>query len=287
MRFLSILLFNIAALRIFVIIMLLVLSGFAEAQVVRQPLSIHYAALGAYSKNFSDVFSATSNQASLASLKTGAFSVYGEKRFMLDELKGYTAIVAVPTPSGTIGFQADYFGSSSFNESQLGMVYGRKISSEIDVGVKFNYHSIRLPGYGTASAVNFEGGAIFHFTDKLHSGIHVYNPTRSKLGKTGLEKLASAYVFGLGYEASEKLFLSTEIAKYEDQPIGVNAGLQYNLQTRLFIRTGISTASNNSYVSAGLNVGFGRIDINTAYHPQLGFTPGILLLINFRKPPEE
>jgi hypothetical protein len=268
-------------------ILSLVLWIDSAAQVVRQPLSIHYASLGAYSKNFSDVFSATSNQASLAGLNTGAFGVYGERRFMLDELKGYSAIVAVPTPSGTIGFQADYFGSSPFNETQLGIMYGRKITSQIDVGVKFNYHSVRMAGYGTASAVNVEGGAIFHLTDKLHSGIHFYNPGGSKLGKTGLEKLASIYLFGLGYEASERLFISTEIIKHEDQPIGVNAGLQYNLQTRVFIRTGISTTNNNSYASVGLNIGFGRIDINMAYHPQLGFTPGILLLINFKKPAEE
>lgn len=267
--------------------MWLVPSVYSEAQVVRQPLSVHYPALGAYSKNFSDVFSATSNQASLASLKTGAFGVYGERRFMLDELKGYTAIAAMRALSGAIGFQADYFGSSLFNETQLGIMYGRKITSQIDVGVKFNYHTVRVSGYGAASAVNFEGGAIFHLTENLHSGIHVYNPAGTRLGKTGLEKLASVYVFGFGYEASERLFISTEVVKHEDLPIGVNVGLQYNLHARVFIRTGVSTVNSDSYVSAGLDVGFGRIDINTAYHPQLGFTPGILLLINFKKPPEE
>lgn len=277
----------IAALKLPVIIMFLVLYVHAEGQVVRQPLSIHYAALAAYSKNFSDLFSATTNQASLASLKSGAFAVYGERRFMLNELTGYTSIVAVPTSSGSIGLQADYFGSSYFNQSQLGLIYARKISSQVDVGVKFNYHMVKVPGYGTASAVNFEAGALFHLTDKLHTGIHVYNPAGSKLGKTGLEKLASVYRFGLGYEASERLFLSTEIIKHEDEAVGVNAGLQYKLHTRIFIQTGISTGSNNSYVGVGVNVGFGRIDVNTAYHPQLGFTPGILLLINFKQPSDE
>lgn len=267
--------------------MILGLSVAAEAQVVRQPLSIHYAALGAYSKNFSDIFSATTNQASLATLKAAAFGVYGERRFMLDELNSYAAIVAIPTPSGAIGLQADYFGSSSFNESQLGLIYARKVTSQVDVGVKFNYHAVSVQGYGTATAVNFEAGAIFHVTEKLHTGIHVYNPASSKLGKAGSEKLASVYKFGLGYEVSERLFISAEIVKHEDQPVGVHAGLQYNLHPRLFIRTGISTADDNSYVGVGLNVGFGRIDVNAAYHPQLGFTPGFLLLLNFKKPAEE
>ena len=260
-----------------------------DAQVVRQPLSVKYAGLGAYSKNFCDVFSATANQASLAQLKSGAFGVYGERRFMLEDLNGYSAIVAMPISSyGTIGLQADYFGSSSaFNENQLGLIYARKLTEQIDAGVKFNVHSVRVPGYQNASTVNFEAGVIFHLTDKLHTGIHVYNPTSSKLGKTSTERLASIYRFGLGYEASETVFLSTEIVKQEDQQVSVNAGLQYNIHKRLFLRTGIATASNNTYVGFGFMLGMGRIDLNTAYHPQLGFTPGILLLLNFKKAAKE
>jgi hypothetical protein len=255
----------------------------ANGQAVRQPLSVRYAGLGAYSKNFSDIFSATANLASLAQLKTGGFGVYGERRFMLEELNAYTAIAALPTASGTFGFQGDYFGSSAFNESQLGILYARKIAKQIDIGVKFNYYSVRIPGYQSASAINFEAGAIFHLTDKLHTGFHIYNPGGSKLGKTGYEKLAAVYRLGIGYEASEMLFISSEIIKEEDRQVSVNAGIQYNLNKYVFMRTGISTFTDNSYVSVGFQLSFARIDINTAYHPQLGFTPGVLLLFNIKK----
>jgi hypothetical protein len=254
-----------------------------EAQNVKQPLSVGYVAMGANSNKFSDIFSATSNQASLANLKGSAFAVYGEKRFMLDDLNGFTAIVGMPTTSGSFGFQADYFGSSLFNENELGLIYARKISKEIEVGAKFNYHTVKAAGYGSLSAVNFEAGAIFHLTEKLHSGIHVYNPAGRMLGKTASEKLASIYCFGLGYEVSEKLFLSSEIIKQEDMPIGARVGVQYDLHSLIFIRSGISTVNNSSYTSVGINVSFGRIDLNTSYHPQLGFSPGILLLINLKK----
>lgn len=274
---------NSAALKSIFVIIIFTFSLHLQAQTVKQPLSVNYEGLGAHSKNFSDIFSATSNQASLADLKATAFAVYGEKRFMLNELNGFTAIIGMPTPSGSFGFQADYFGSSLFNENELGLIYARKISKEIEVGAKFNYHTIKAAGYGSLTAVNFETGAIFNLTEKLYSGIHLYNPVRSTLGKTGTEKLASIYCFGLGYEVSEKLFLSTQIIKHEDLPLGVNAGLQYNLHPAIFIRTGTSTINNSSYASIGINVGFGRIDLNTNFHPQLGVTPGILLLINCKK----
>lgn len=267
----------------FLLITLLMLNVHLYAQVIRQPLSVHYASAGVYSVRFSDVFCGTANQASLASLKTTAFAVYGEKRFMLDELKGFTAIFALPSASGSFGLQTDYFGSSSFNETQLGLAYARKVGQRVDVGVKFNYHTVRVPVYGSASAVNFEGGAVFHLTDQIHSAIHVYNPTAVKLGKNGLERLASIYRFGIGYEASEKLLVLSEVVKVEDRSLGVVAGLQYSIHPRLFIRTGISTANTSSYFSLGINTSFCRVDFNTAYHPQLGFTPGILLLMNLKK----
>ncbi|WP_147203269.1 hypothetical protein [Segetibacter aerophilus] len=266
---------------------MLLFSVQLNAQVVRPSSFNRYAALGAYSKNFSDIFSATSNQAALASLKTGAFGVYGEKRFMLQELSNYTAIVAVPTSSGTFGLQVDYFGSTFFNATELGIIYARKITEVVEVGAKFNYHTVRIAGYGNVSAMNFDVGAIFHLTEKLYSGIHIYNPSGSKLGKIGTEKLESIYTCGLGYEASERLFISTEIIKHEDQPVGVIAGMQYNLHAKVFIRGGICTNNDNGYAGVGVNIGFGRVDLSTAYHPQIGFTPGISLLFNFKKLAEE
>lgn len=276
---------KVTVVRIILLTVYTMLSGGIFAQVLRQPLSVRYAGLGAYSRQFADVFSATSNQASLANLPNGAMAVYGERRFMMEELNGYAAIAALPLASyGTVGVQADYFGSSSgFNESQLGIIYARKITRQMDVGFKVNYHNARVPGYGSAGAVNVEGGVLIHLTDQLHTGIHVYNPTRVTLGKGGTERLASIYRFGLGYDVSDKVFLSTEVVKQENQQLGVNAGFQYNIHERLFIRAGVATASDNSFVSLGLKLDFARVDINTTYHPQLGFSPGLMLLFNLKK----
>ncbi len=255
----------------------------ANAQVIKQPLSVQYGALGAYSKNFSDIFSATSNQASLAQLKTAGFAVYGEKRFLLEELSNYAAVVAIPASSGVFGFEADYFGSAEFNENELGILYGRKVTRNIDIGTKFNYYSLRIPGYGSATAINFEAGLIFHLTDKLHAGLHTYNPASSKLGKNTREQLASVYRLGIGYEVSETTFVSAEVVKQQNQPVSINAGFQYNFQKNIFIRTGVSTLTSNSYAAVGLQLSFARIDVSASYHPQLGFTPGLLLLFKLKK----
>lgn len=214
--------------------------------------------------------------------------MYGERRFLLEELNQYSAVVALPTKtSGTFALQGDYFGSTTFNENQLGLAYARSVSKQVDVGVKFNYHTVSVAGYGNSSAINFEAGTIFHLTSQLHAGFHVYNPFSSKIGKSGDEKLAAIYKTGLGYEASERVFLSVEFVKQEDQPVNVNVGFLYNLHEKVLLRAGVSTLTNNSFAGVGFQLGLVRIDVNAAYHPQLGFTPGVLLLYNFKKVEKE
>lgn len=253
-----------------------------HSQTLRRPVAAPYLGLGAYSLEHTDVFSFMSNQASLAQLKNAAAGVYGERRFMLTELSNYNAAIGLPTRSGNFGLKAGYSGFSDYNETQIGLAYARKLGTKVDIGVQFNYNGIRLAGYGNASAISFEAGTVFHITDKLHTGFHINNPVGGKFGKDQQEKLPSVYTVGLGYDASEKFFFSAEVIKEEDQPVNVNAGLQYKFIPQLLARAGISSATSSAWIGLGLSLKSFRLDVTTSYHPQLGITPGLLLLFNFK-----
>lgn len=260
-----------------------ILIGFcANAQSLRKPIAGSYIGLGAYSLNHVDAFSITSNQASIAQLKNPSFGVYGERRFMLGATNMFSAVFVLPTTQGNFGIQADYFGYKNFNESQLGLVYGRSLGKKLDLGVKFNYYSFKIPAYQTSSGVTFEIGAIAHLTDRLHVGVHTYNPVGGKLSKTDDEKLTSTYTFGVGYELGESFIISAEIFKQEDLPINVNAGVQYNFSKQFFARAGINSQNESPYAGAGVSWNNLRLDVSASYHPQLGFSPGLMLLVNFK-----
>ncbi len=250
-------------------------------QALRQPIAGSYIGLGAYSKNYVDVFSFTQNQAALAQYEVGGVGVYGEKRFLLVATNFYSAVAVLPTAQGNFGIEADYFGFKNYNESQIGLAYARSLGSNLDIGVKFNYYNFHIPAYGSSSAINFEIGAIAHLTEKLNIGIHAYNPVGGKLSKADNEKLSSIYKFGIGYEASEKFFISSEIIKEEDQPVNIDAAFQYNFFKQFFIRAGTSTGTTNSFFGAGISWNNFRLDVTGSYHPQLGFTPGLMLIVNF------
>lgn len=263
-------------------IALILLASFACmaacSQVLRRPVAAVYTGLGAYSIHHADVFSFTANQASLAGLKSTAAGVYAERRFLLTALSSYQAAAAIPTSSGNFGLKAVYSGAAEYNETQLGLAYARSLGSRMDVGVQFNYNGIRIAGYGNASAISFEAGTVLHLSDVLHAGIHVNNPVGGKFGKAQQEKLPAVYTAGIGYEASEKFFVSMEVAKEEEQPVTVNAGLQYRFLPVLLARAGVSAATSSVWLGIGLLWRTLRVDVTASYHPQLGVTPGLLLI---------
>lgn len=267
---------------------LLLLTFAVSGQVAVQPAAARYLSLGAYSQQFNDVFGAKANAASLATLKQGGIGVYGERRFGLDQLNMYSLSAAIPTGSGTFGLQGSYFGFTESNQTQLSLAYGRKIVKTVEIGASFHYHAISQAGvYGNSSAITGSLGMLLHLSPKITAGLNAYNPFRASWSKAEEEKLPSRYTFGMGYDASDKFFISGELEKEENMPVNVNLALHYQLIPQLFVRGGIASQTSSYFAGLGLQLSGFRLDVATSFHPQLGVSPGILLLYNFGKKQEE
>ncbi|MDB5205108.1 MAG: hypothetical protein JWR72_183 [Flavisolibacter sp.] len=245
-------------------------------QITRTPVSAVYTLLHTYSSRFKDAFSFSGNAASLAGVKNFSAGIYSERRFMLQELSSYSFAVALPVSAGSFGLRGDYSGGNLYNETDLALAYARKLGTKVDVGVQFHYFSMKAASYGTASAVTFDVGAIFHLTEQVQTGVHVYNPLGMQIGKE--EKLPAVYTAGIGYDASSQLFVGAEVQKVEDQPLTVNAGLQYVFADKLIARGGISSATSVYYIGFGVKLKSFQLDITASFHPYLGVTPGLLLI---------
>ena len=261
------------------IIMDFFLLKMSNGQSFRQPISAPYLGLGAYSTHQGDVFSFVNNQAALAQIKNAAAGVYGERRFMIAATSMFSTAVAIPGSHGNFGVNLLYAGFKNFNEYQLGLAYARNLGSVVDVGVQFNYYGYRIPVYSNVSLVTFEMGAMFHLTDQLNAGIHIYNPVGGKILKSD-EQLAAVYKMGLGYDVSKLLLIAAEMVKEENSLVNLNAGIQYQMAKQFFVRVGISSATASSYGGVGICWNNMRLDISGSYHPQLGWSPGLLLLFN-------
>jgi hypothetical protein len=236
-----------------------------------------YTGLGAYSHQFTQSFSFLSNQAVLGNLPQASAGVYAEQQYGLKQLAMYMATAALPVHNGGIGLFTQYAGFADFNQSQLGLAYGKNLG-RVSLGIQCNYYMMHIAGYGNDAAVGVEVGSQWQVTRQLFTGIHIINPVGGEYKNSG-EKLPAVYEWGAGYEASQQLFLSAQISKEENAPLQVLAGVQYNaIPNRLFVRAGIATATSSPYMGIGWQWKNCRADVCMRYHPQLGLTPGLLLL---------
>src|ERR1700733_15354748 len=192
-----------------------------QGSLLAQPVE-GYNRMNALSADQVDAFSMLGNPAAIAQVMGIAAGIYGERKFMLTELNYFDAACAIPASPGSFGIRLRYDGFSDFNQSEIGIVYGRRLGQRFDLGAAFNYHRIRITGYGSSSTVTVAIGAILHVTDRIHVGIVADNPAARKFGHD--EKLPSVYTYGIGYDASPRFFISASIEKEEDHPFNVNAG---------------------------------------------------------------
>jgi hypothetical protein len=273
--------------KFFQLILSSIISTVCKTQTVYHQAQIPYTSLGAYSRNFTDAFSFTCNQAILSSRKNITAGLYSEKRFALKELNFYSFVFAFPIPSGGIGIQMNYFGFADYNESKLGIAYGKKLGNMVDIGIQFDYNLFHISGYGNSTAINGEAGVVFHPAEKITVGLHVYNPFGGVINKNAGEKMASIFRFGIGYEASRQICMHVEIIKEENIPVNVNAGFQYAFAKQFFAGIGIETSSTSPYGCAGLHWKNFRIDLEVSYHLQLGFTPGIVFFFELKSKNQE
>lgn len=255
------------------------------SQTTKSSLLSPYIKASTYSTEQTEVFSFHANQAALMQTKSFSAGVFSERKFMMSELNIFSAAIAMPTRSGNFGLQLHRFGNSVYSEMEAGLAYARKLSDYIDVGVQFNYFTMQIAGYGNTSTLNFDAGAIFHFTEKLNGGIHLSNPTSSKLGKSKEERLPAIYSAGLGYDASDHFFIGAEIEKEEDMPLNVIASIQYKMAERFLARGGVTTGTGVFFFGIGLTIKDFRLDATASVHQQLGVTPGLLLI--YTKPSKD
>jgi len=64
----------------------------------------------------------------------------------------------------------------------------------------------------------------------------------------------------------------------------VHTGIQYQFAKQFFARAGIASATSTGYAGFGVSWSNFRLDVTGSYHPQLGVSPGLLLIMDFNKP---
>jgi hypothetical protein len=242
------------------------------------PLGSRAAAMGNATVMISDLWSVHHNQAGLASLTAIQAGFHYENRYFLPELGLHALAIAVPASPGTLALSYTYFGFTQYNESKLGLAFGRMFGERISAGIQLNYlHTFISGDYGSGGNLTVEGGIIIRALEGLLVAAHLYNPARTKNIVSYGEPLPVILRVGMAGLFGENILTSVEAQKETGRRTVFKAGLETVFHGPFFLRAGITTVPVQG--SFGLGYIHGKLTADLAFtnHQQLGYSPHITI----------
>ena len=233
-------------------------------------------AMGNASVTLTDVFSVQNNPAAMGMLKYSALGFSAQNYFMVEG--GLSAFygtgVLCTKRSGNLGVSAHFTGDPSFNQTKVGLAYGRKLADALSIGLQLDYIGTRITEAGSGQAFTFDIGVLYTPTKTISIGAKAFNPIRAENGMENPEPLPSVIAAGFSWRVSQKVLLCAEGEQDIEHPIRIKTGLEYQIIDALYLRGGYISDPSMFTAGFGLQLKTFQLDASTQFHQQLGITPG-------------
>jgi len=264
-------------------LLIVILPYIASAQVGYSDAGAHANSMGNASVTFEDVYSVQNNQATLAFVENASAGISTQNFYLIEGgLNAHYAVAALPTnKAGVFGLSANYAGDNTFNQTKIGLAYGRKLAENVGIGVQLDYVGTKTETVGTGAAFTFDIGLLYKPVKNLSIGAKVFNPIRAKTGMDYEEEIPSIINVGIAYMPSTKVTICIEGEQNIQDDIRFKAGAEYNIIEQLYLRGGY--LSNPSMLTAGLGIKIKslNLDFSSQFHQQLGLIPGVGISYKF------
>ena len=227
------------------------------------------------SVTFQDVFSAQNNQAAMAFIEAPAAGISTQNYFLVEGgISSHYGVFAMPIQkAGVFGLSANYTGDNTFNQTKIGLGYGRKLAENVAVGLQLDYVGTKTSEVGSGAAFTFDIGVLYQPNKVLSIGAKVFNPVRAKNNLDFEEELPSIINVGFAYQPSEKIMVCIEGEQ----------NLQDDLRIidQLYLRAGYLSNPSMFTTGIGLKIKTLQLDLSSQFHQQLGVTPGLGIRYEF------
>lgn len=248
------------------------------------PVGARSSSLANASVTLSDTWSTVNNQAGLGFVHDLYTGVYYENRFLLKELSTRSAAVAIPLKTSTLGFSFINFGYELYQENKYSVSFAKAFSTNFSMGAALDYLHTRISEEnGGLSVLTGEIGMLVKLRKDLLLGFHLYNPTRSRLGKNTTERIPTLLKMGINYSFSSRVSFLFETEKDLSKKPLFKAAIEYLPLSHFYLRAGVSSNPSLSAFGFGFQLKNFQIDISSSYHQTLGINPQLGLSYLFIK----
>lgn len=230
-----------------------------------------------------DVFSVQNNQAAMAFLESAAAGLSTQNFFMVDGgIGAHYGVFALPVQKfGVFGLSANYTGDNTFNQTKIGLAYGKKLAENVGVGLQLDYVGTNTSEVGSGAAFTFDIGILYQPTKTLTIGAKAFNPIRAKTGLAYEEELPAIITVGFNYQPSDKIAISLEGEQNIQDDLRIKSGIEYHIIDQLYLRGGYLSNPSMYTAGFGLKIKTLQLDFSSQFHQQLGITPGLGIRYDF------
>lgn len=247
------------------------------------PVGARQAGMGRASVASTDFWSIHNNPAGIALATSPAAGLAYENRFLMKELSLKSAGFVLPVNYGVLGLSFNQFGYKLYNENKLGLAYSLAFSPSLRMGLQLDYLGSRAEGYDGYHHLTFEYGVQYELNSRFSVAATVFNPIGVGRSQLTNERIPVVARLGVGYRFTEKIQAIAEIEKSSDFSPDLRVGLEYALQERFYVRTGVGVKPGNLTFGAGWDLGPLQLDLAAGIHEVLGSNLQASLVYSFRK----
>lgn len=229
-----------------------------------------------------DIWSVAANTAAMSETLVPTLSLNYAPYYFDKELTKQALAFIIPSKRYRFGLTLQRYGINAYNEISAGLALAKKFGEEFSIGLKVNYHQLKISNYGAATAFSLDVGLLYQLNKEITIGLYATNPSAQNYSHQSLATTIPAIIhFGIAYQVSSKILLASTIHQDLSGTIDGAIGIDYQLIEALSLRTGLSLRPFKQYAGLAFDRKKLKLAIAIESDPHLGYSPQIAIAYAF------
>ncbi|MEJ5995491.1 hypothetical protein WG904_13770 [Pedobacter sp. Du54] len=230
-------------------------------------------AMGKNGAAVNDVWGVVANPAAISKIAGPTIQLSHQEHYFSKEIRNQGLAFVLPIRRQAFGFNLQRYGIPEYQSFNMGIVATRQFGPKLAIGLRGNYHQLKIDHYGVTSGLSVDVGTIYQLSTELSFGLYLNNLSkqsyRTKLISTIIP--STAYI-GIAYRTSSKLLIANTISKND-----VALGIDYQFIQALSLRAGISLNPFIHYFGIGFSTTKLLADFSFTKHSNFGYSPQLTI----------
>lgn len=239
-------------------------------------------AMGNNGTAVTDLWGVEANPATISNIKLPMVQLNYQKHFFANELSNQALGFVFPIKRLLLGLNLQRYGIQEYQNTKVGLVIAKQFGERFSIGVRTNYHQLKITNYGAISGISIDLGALYQLTDELYFGFYFNNLAQKQYPTKAINAVIPTTIYGgIAYQASSNFLIATTISKNLNAPFNVATGIDYQLVKAMSLRSGLSLNPFKHFAGIGFKELKFLADFTITKHPGFGYSPQISIGYDF------